>query len=286
MSDKINNAAQKLFTRGRNISTYVEAGLIGFLPLIFFILELLSAYAEASLVEQTMPYFEGTFLKACIYTGVGMGAGIFFAPNFSWMLQCNTALKDIAGNIALSKEFKAHTTNKLKKARFRFATTALFTLLVAISSHLVTLYFMETAFNNSKTLEMLEIRHMGEVPLTLAISVSVMGFLLDILLGLTTSTRINMEDYYPSYDDRSTLVTSNRNFEGNLHKEAENLEKALEVRGEIESKVNTFKEKLADIQAGNIPASTSNSRSGSRRGSNRRSRNNGSRRNSSSNSGK
>lgn len=242
-----NTRAQQLFLKGRDISMWVEAGIIGFLPLILFILELISAYAEASLVQQVMPYFEDSFIKAVIYTGAGMGAGIFFAPNFSWMIQCSRYIKKLQSKTLLSKEFRYATVVNLKAAQKRFGLTALFTFAVALISHGITLYFMEVAFNNRKTLELLDISNMGEVPYTLAISVSIMGFALDVLLGLTTSTQINLEDYYPSDDTDKSLLEYSQKYAEALQKEAAYYEKKIEKQSQLDEFFENHSEKKNDI---------------------------------------
>jgi len=198
-----NKFTTMVFQFGRKVSMAIEAGVIGFLPLILFVLEVVSAWSEASLVSQVMPYFEGTFWKAIIYTGAGMGAGIFFAPNISWYIQVSKFHKKLLSNKVLPMALKEEIEDNLLGAKARFLWTSIFTVIVAVGSHAVTIYFMLTAFNNTDTLKLLDIRGMGEVPMTLAIAVSVMGLALDILLGLTTSTKLKLTDFYPDIEERS-----------------------------------------------------------------------------------
>lgn len=207
-----NTFAQGLYNFGRTLSMGVESGVIGLLPLLLLILEIISALAEASLVGQVMPYFEGSFIKALVYTGAGMGAGIFMAPAISWAYQLNKKINEVNSNKVLHKDFKGKYLENLKAARMRWVWVALFCFLVAFASHATTIFFMETAFSNKETMKLLEIKGMGEVPKTLAMCITVVGFLLDLLLGSTTSTKINPKEYYPDLSDREALLEENSSY--------------------------------------------------------------------------
>jgi hypothetical protein len=232
-----------VFRLGQGISGAIEAGTIGFLPLILFILEILSAHAEASLVAQVMPYFGDSYIKALIYTGAGMGAGIYLAPSLSWYSQSLKLIKDIQNEKMLNPEFRAETLENLTVAKNRFAWSAFVTLCVAVSSHAVTIFFMITAFSSDKTLQMLKIQGMGEVPMVLAIAVSVMGFMLDIMLGLTTSVRLQLEDYYPSVSRKELMLEAMESYEEQLLEQAKAHAKIMDLREKRAKEVGDLNKK-------------------------------------------
>jgi hypothetical protein len=239
-----NKFSNFLFQFGRRISMAIESGLIGFLPLLLFALEIASAWAEASLVEQVMPYFEGTFMKALVYTGIGVCAGVFLFPNISWWNQANKFITMVKSDKTIPAEFKQLTLDKLKSARNVFGWTSLFTFIVAAGSHAVTIYFMITAFNNKETLKLLEIDRMGEVPMALAISVSVVGFGLDILLGLTTSTKLRLKDYFPSVEDKESISEAAYEFEELQLEEIKLQKEMFQLRNERNARIESLKKEF------------------------------------------
>lgn len=217
-----NKEKKDSYAIGQMFSTIIENGFLGFLPLFLLGLEVFAVNAESSMVAQLMPYMEGMYWKAFVYTGAGFGAGVWMSSALSRGIQYHQAIAVVANQRYMNNNtYQTDFIKNLTGKRNRELTTALFCFFVAAASHLATIGFVTAAFDNEETLKILKMEGVGEVPATFAIYVTTVGFLLDILLGFASTSKVDIIACEPKYTTEKqifenyleTIKSQNKSFE-------------------------------------------------------------------------
>ena len=204
MSTLKTNKSSDIYRFGNAISMITEAGFLGFVPLMLLGFNILSCFQEASLVSQVIPNIQGSYWKALLYTGIALGAGIMFAPNFVWWRQIAKEMKRVQAKGELSGKYEKDYIANLWSGWWKYLFTWIICIATSIVTHSLTLSFTTTAFNNVEVLKMMSMRGMEDVSVTFCQVVTFSCFFLDILLGLFTNAVVDLEPYKP--DNAGDLI--------------------------------------------------------------------------------
>ena len=197
MSTLKSNKSTDIFKFGNTLSMFVEAGFLGFVPLMLLCFNVLACFQEASLVSQVIPRIEGSYYKALLYTGIALGAGIMFAPNFVWWRQVKSEISRIKAKPDVMGKYERDYLDNLSGARNKHLGIWILCITTSILTHGLTLFFCTIAFSNPEVLKSLSMKGMEDVSIAFCIVVTGSCFFLDILLGVFTNAQVDLDAYKP-----------------------------------------------------------------------------------------
>lgn len=260
MSTLKTNKSTDIFKFGNTLSMFVEAGFLGFVPLMLLGFNILACFQEASLVSQVIPRIEGSYYKALLYTGIALGAGIMFAPNFVWWRQVKKEIERMKTQPDVLGKYENDYIENLTGAKNKHLGIWILCISTSILTHGLTLFFCTIAFNNPEVLKSLSMKGMEDVSIAFCIVVTGSCFFLDILLGVFTNAQVDLDAYKPDNSRQLQLLKEVENYNKITKSQLEMREKLLAQEMENVKMANSIKKTESDIakvkKDGNVPDST------------------------------
>lgn len=258
MSTLKTNKSSDIFKFGNTLSMFVEAGFLGFVPLMLLCFNVLACFQEASLVSQVIPRIEGSYYKALLYTGIALGAGIMFAPNFVWWRQIKREIERIKAKPDVAGKYQTDYIENLNGGKNKHLAIWLLCISTSILTHGLTLFFCTIAFSNPEVLKSLSMKGMEDVSIAFCIVVTGSCFFLDILLGVFTNAQVDLDSYKPDNGRDLQFMKEVETYNKIEKSQLEMKEKLLAQEAENVNLANNLKKTEADIAKAKKDGATTN----------------------------
>lgn len=208
---------------GLDVSEGVESLIYGIRTVILLALEFVFAHLEAQTLASVMPYREGAYEMGLAMALVAMIAGMTFATE--WKLQIDRRKNILPAIVALNidKVIKEQMVNRYHRKYMSSAIVMYMSLIVALAMHTAIVLIGVSSLGQHQTYAMMvstgQVQEIAGMPplhytvwfkFPLLVSSSLvggLGFVIDVMLGMTSNIVEELYKYMPS---REIMETSSK----------------------------------------------------------------------------